>query len=398
MVVWIATRDPERRRRVKRWAVLLICATLAACGTLPALQPPDRLFNDALFAAPAERIDADEVFAVSPEMKRYLATEIAAEQVGKGRQQALFDALYSRSQLRLEYESDMTRNAAQAFAARSGNCLSLVIMTAAFAREMDLSVRFQQVYIDETLGRSGDVYLSIGHVNVTLGNRYAYVGSSHLEGDSLTIDFLPPAEIRGVRTRVIGEKTVIAMYMNNRAVEALAAGRLDDAYWWSRAAIGQDAKFASAYNTLGVVYHRHGNLAEANLALTYAFARDPWSAQVMSNLVSVLKAQGRDAEAAEIGAKLARLEPDPPFAFFNRGVAAMRKGDYRTAKEMFAKEVERAPYFHEFHFWLGAAHVGLGEHEQARAHLARALQFSTRPADRELYAAKLDRIAATRQQ
>jgi len=383
---------------VKHWAVLLLATMLAACAGLPALQPPDRLFNDALFAAPTERISADDVFAVSPEMKRYLATEIAAEQVSKDGQQALFDALYSRRQLRLEYESDMTRSAAQAFAARSGNCLSLVIMTAAFAREMDLGVRFQQVYVDETLGRSGDMYLSIGHVNVTLGNRYARGGSSHFEGESLTIDFLPPAEMRGVRTRVIGETTVVAMFMNNRAVEALAAGRLDDAYWWARAAIGQDPKFGSSYNTLGVVYQRHGNLAEADRALTYALARDPWSAPVMSNLVAVLKAQGRDAEAGEVAAKLARLEPNPPFAFFNRGVAAMRKGDYRTAKEMFAKEVEREPYYHEFHFWLGAAHVGLGEHEQARAEMTKALQFSNRPADRELYAAKLDRIKAARAQ
>ena len=383
---------------MKRLVVLLLAATLAACAAFPALQSPDSLFNDALFAAPTERISSDDVFAASPEMKRYVETTIAAELATKGRQQALFDALYSKGQLRLEYESDSTRNAQEAFAARAGNCLSLVIMTAAFAKELDLSVRFQEVYADEALGRNGDVYLSIGHVNVTLGNRYRYVGSSHYEGDSLTIDFLPPAEIRGVRTRVIGEKTVVAMYMNNRAVEALAAGRLDDAYWWARAAIGQDPKFGSAYNTLGVVYQRHGNLAEADRALTYALARDPWSAPVMSNLIAVLKTQGRGAEAAEVAARLARLEPDPPFVFFNRGVAAMRKGDYRTAKEMFAKEVEREPYYHEFHFWLGAAHVGLGEHEQARAEMTKALQFSNRPADRELYAAKLDRIKAARAQ
>ncbi len=76
----------------------------------------------------------------------------------------------------------------------------------------------------------------------------------------------------------------------------------------------------------------------------------------------------------------------------------MRAGDHRTAKEMFEKEVERAPYFHEFHFWLGAAHAALGEHDRARAHLAKALQFSSQAADRQLYAAKLERIATTRTQ
>jgi hypothetical protein len=48
--------------------------------------------------------------------------------------QLLFDALYGNGRLRLDYDSAMTRNATEAFAARSGNCLSLVLMTAAFAR------------------------------------------------------------------------------------------------------------------------------------------------------------------------------------------------------------------------------------------------------------------------
>ena len=102
------------------------------------------MFNDHLFVAATERISADDVFALSDEMKRYLDTEIAGQIRAKGSRQGLFDALYSKGQLKLEYDSVMTRNAAQAFAARSGNCLSLVIMTAAFAKEMGLPVRYQR--------------------------------------------------------------------------------------------------------------------------------------------------------------------------------------------------------------------------------------------------------------
>ena len=51
----------------------------------------------------------------------------------------------------------MTRNAAEAFDARSGNCLSLVIMTAAFAKELGLPVRYQNVFVDEAWSRSGDL-------------------------------------------------------------------------------------------------------------------------------------------------------------------------------------------------------------------------------------------------
>lgn len=378
---------------MRTWAVLAASMLLAACASVP--EPPrEAVLDDRLFAAPSLRISVDDVFAVSPEMKRYLATDIADDVRIKGPQQGLFDALYSRNQLQLEYESTMTRNAAQAYGARTGNCLSLVIMTAAFAKEMGLTVTYQQIYASETWGRIRDLYLSIGHVNLTLGMRYSEVGPQYYQADTLTIDFLPPAEIRGLRSRVIDEKTIVAMYMSNRAVESMVAGQLDDAYWWAREAIAQDPKFVSAYNTLGAIYLRHGDLARAETALRYALARAPKNTHAMSNLVPVLNALGRTAEANELRAKLAQLEPDPAFSFFNRGMMAMRTGDYRSAKEMFAKEVERAPYYHEFHFWLAVACVGLGEYELARTQMKLAMESSLTRSDHDLYAAKLDKINA----
>ena len=188
---------------MRTWAVLAASTLLAACASVP--EPPrEAVLDDRLFAAPSLRISVDDVFAVSPEMKRYLAADIADDVRIKGPQQGLFDALYSRNQLQLEYESTMTRNAAQAYAARAGNCLSLVIMTAAFAKEMGLTVTYQHVYAGETWGRIGDLYLSIGHVNLTLGMRYSEVGPQYYQADTLTIDFLPPAATQASPTGLVG--------------------------------------------------------------------------------------------------------------------------------------------------------------------------------------------------
>ena len=79
----------------------------------------------------------------------------------------------------------------------------------------------------------------------------------------------------------------------------------------------------------------------------------------MSNLVSVLDARGQKVAAGELRRKLEQMEPDPPFGYYKRGLAAMNAGNYKLAKEMFAKEVDRAAYYHEFHFWLALAYVGL---------------------------------------
>ena len=380
---------------MNRWLSLSLAILLAACATTPAPEAPERLFADNLFAAPSAPVDAADVFALSPEMRAYLDHDVARLVRSSGRQQALFHALYDRGELKLDYDAASTRNAAEAFAARSGNCLSLVIMTAAFAKEMGLTVRYQNVFGEETWGRSGDFYLSIGHVNLSLGRRQVEAQFGRNEFDSMTIDFLAPSDLRGLRTWVIDEATIVAMYLNNRAVESLTAGSLDDAYWYAREAIVQQPRFMSAYNTLGVVYQKHGNLAEAQRSLQFVLDREPANTRAMSNLALVLHDQGRLVAAAELTRRLEQMEPNPPFWYFKRGQEAMVKGDYRLARDMFTKEVDRAAYYHEFHYWLALADLGLGDTEGARKHMAIAIENSTTRRDHDLYSAKLARLQGT---
>jgi Tfp pilus assembly protein PilF len=59
---------------------------------------------------------------------------------------------------------------------------------------------------------------------------------------------------------------------------------------------------------------------------------------------------------------------------------------------MFAREVQRAAYYHEFHFWLALAYIGLGDMEQARANMAAALENAPTTREHDLYAAKLERL------
>lgn len=385
---------------LKRAASFVGAALLAAgCATAPPppVPVPVQLFADDRFAPPAAKIDAAEVFALSDSMRQYLRDEMAAPLRRAGAQQGLIDALYSKSQLKLEYDTALTRNAAQAFEARAGNCLSLVIMTAAFAKELGLPVRFQAAVGDAVWSKTGDLYLSSEHVNITLGRPLRDAWTTR-DLSPLTIDFLPPAEIRGMRTREIDEVTVTAMFMNNRAAEALVAGRLDDAYWWARAAVRQSPAFAGALNTLGVVYLRHGDFGHAERAFGTVIEREPANTRAMSNLAQVLERTGRAAEAESLRRTLARIEPDPPFHYYHLGRAAMERGEYKAARDFFAKEVDRADYAAEFHFWLAVANFRLGDVDRARRHMQLAAERSTTRGERDMYAAKLGWMKGTRRE
>src|SRR5437879_5029617 len=143
---------------MKHLAVPALCMLLAACAHTPVAQPPAQLFSDHLFSAPSERISAEDVFALSEEMKSYIDNEMAGPLMNKGLHKGLLDALYAKNQLRLEYDAATTRNASQAFASRSGNCLSLVIMTAALAKELGLSVEYHSAFIEPSSSRPGGKY------------------------------------------------------------------------------------------------------------------------------------------------------------------------------------------------------------------------------------------------
>jgi len=385
---------PRARPKARIGAVMLSCLLLVACAA-PLVQRPDFLLQDELFAAPAEAIRVEDVFALSDEMRRYARTEIAGQLRANDRNRGLFDALYRKGQLKLEYDSAVTRNAAQAFAARAGNCLSLVIMTAAFAKELGLEFQYQAAINDAAWSRSGSLYLRNGHINLMLGSGLRAVGTSRFD-PPLMIDFLPPEELRGLRTRLIGEQRVIAMFMNNRATESLVAGRPDDAYWWARGAIDNDAAFLKTYNTLGVIYHRHNDLAQAERAFRYVLAREPANAAALANLAQLERQRGNNAEADALDGELARVERNPPFHFFNLGLQAMKSGDFKAARDLFAKEVDRDPYNHEFHFWLALVDFRLGDIARARSQLALALENSTTRGERDLYAAKLAWLRAQR--
>ena len=373
-------------------AIAVLSLLVAGCVPLPTLtRAPDGILHDELFAAPSQPIDAKQVFALSDAMKKYVRDELAAQY--KGPRQALIDAV-SQGQLRLEYDTVTTRDAAEAFDAKAGNCLSLVIMTAAFAKAMDIEVHYNSAIFGDQWSRDSNVYFLSGHVNVTLGRRPIDPRVLYDNTDLMTIDFLPGSDIRGLRSVEVSEATIVAMYMNNRAAEALVRGKLDDAYWFAREGIRQSPAFSAVYNTLGVIYLRHGDPQLAEPVFREVLRSEPGNTRALANLALTLGRLGREAEAAAVDRQLAREEGDAPFHYLHAGLAAMEAGDFRQARRLFRKEVRRAPEYHESHFWLGLAELRLGNIEEARSEFSLALEASTTPRDHDLYASKLARLSS----
>ena len=393
---------PARRytwlRKLRLFCMALLALASAACTTLPAPPPPIRFAHDRHFslATDADRLapTAEDPLAMSPAMQAYAAEHLQTETAGlasrRDPRQALLAALYQNKKLRLQYDDSHTRTAAQAFEQRAGNCLSLVLMTAAFAMHLGLPVTYQAVEVDETHERRGGLYVSSGHVNIVLQRPPMSLRRSSAADDAaLVVDFLPGRDVAGARTSLVNEVKLLAMFHNNRAAEALAAGRVARAYWAARAAVVQAPDFIPALNTMGVVYERAGLLEAAEQAYRHVLQAEPDHVATLNNLVSTLNRQGRLAEAEPLARQLARLQPQPPFQAFDEGRRAMAVLEFERAKKLFDQELQHQPHQAEVHHWAALANWHLGNQAQTAHHLQQARDYSGTASDHSRYSAKL---------
>jgi Flp pilus assembly protein TadD len=379
---------------LRRWiALAAVCLSVSACVSTPqpdaARAVPPGLFEDEAFAPPTTAPNAAEVFALSPAMQQFLNREIEPLLRRQGVQRGFVQALQDMKQLRLEYDTVRTRTAAEAFDARAGNCLSLVVMTGALAKYLNLPVTYQALVGNPLWSRTGGLTIVNGHVNMVVAQRLIDRMVTSDTSPQVVIEFGRLPLGRGQALQVVPEATIMAMFMNNRAAEHLLQGEMDNAYAHAKQAVLQHPQFAAAYNTLGVVYQRKGLKAAAERAWRAALAHDGNDQSALMNLRVLLDSQQRFDEAAPLIARLAQLEKEPPFAHFDRGVAAARAGDYATARDELLREMKRDADYHEFHFWLAVSLYGLGDVETARKHLTTAMNNSLTRQEQALYGAKL---------
>jgi len=386
---------PRLRVFARPWA-LLACLALTACAEAPVAPPPsDPLFADGSFAPPSDRVTQADVFQVSPEMHRYLETRVAELANKHGEARGLLESLFKDKRVQVDYDAEFTRTAAQAFDARAGNCLSLAIVTGAMAKELGLEVSYQSVQTAEHWEREGDLLELVGHVNVTLGWPIPKARTWGFPTDRWTVDFMPESDLRHLVTEPITEARVAAMFMNNRAAEALAAKRVDDAYWWVRSGLEADPGFVALYNTLGVTYVRKGMTHQAETAFRQALAKSAYSQESWNNLAALLRHDGRVQEAVAIEQAHPPSKAAAMVVAIDDGIRANAVGDYPRALELFKHALRTSGDSHRLHYLLAVTYLNLGDRRSAMAQLQEAREDSLTTRQRTVYTSKIEMLKST---
>ena len=120
---------------------------------------------------------------------------------------------------------------------------------------------------------------------------------------------------------------------------------------------------------LGHLHTTRGAFAEAAEAFEQALALEPDDVPTLISLGEAHLEQGRPAAAEPLFTQALALQPDSVWARVGLGRAAVMRQDYLQAVEHLEEALEVDPGAADVHYPLGMAYRGLGELEQAEAHL-----------------------------
>ena len=287
-----------------------------------------------------------------------------------------------------EYRDYRTRTAAHTYGDRAGNCMSLVLLTAALADVVGVDVEFQDIEVPPVWDKQGNFYLINGHVNLRLIPR-TRSDRIFVSKRAIQIDFLPERAVRGYNKIRVDKQTVLAMFYNNVAAESLVLGDYDRAYGLLKLGLQQQADYVPALNTLAVLYRYKGLEQQAEILYKLALSVNDHNMNALYNYAILLGSQGRLDEWAKIHKILELDRIANPYYYYDMAQQAYFEREYQDALLWYKRAVDKADYRHEFYFGLSRAYWATGDERLAKKNMEKALSLTRDENNKIRYQAKL---------
>nr|WP_229380987.1 hypothetical protein [Shewanella psychropiezotolerans] len=287
-----------------------------------------------------------------------------------------------------EYRDYRTRTAAQTYGDRAGNCMSLVLLTAALADVVGVDVEFQDIEVPPVWDKQGNFYLINGHVNLRLIPR-TRSDRIFVSKRAIQIDFLPERAVRAYNKIRVDKQTVLAMFYNNVAAESLVLGDYDRAYGLLKLGLQQQGDYVPALNTLAVLYRYKGLEQQAEILYKLALSISDHNMNALYNYAILLGSQDRLDEWAKIHKVLELDRIANPYYYYDMAQQAYFEREYQDALLWYKRAVDKADYRHEFYFGLSRAYWATGDERLAKKNMEKALSLTRDENNKVRYQAKL---------
>lgn len=286
-----------------------------------------------------------------------------------------------------------TYNAHMASTELAGNCLSLAVLTKAYASLANLEIEYRKVNSAPIYQRNIGVMTISSHIQTHLYAPKTIKKDKHsisVLRSKIIIDYFPSSN--SLVGGVVEENDFAAMYYQNLAAEAIVEEDFNLAYSLLVAAMELSPNNSETLNTLAVLHKMTGNVSLAESIYANAIAGARSSISLLSNYVLLLEEENRFEEAVLIREKYNDIRDDNPYRWYDLANQAFAKENYSQALNYYEKSIQVAPYLHESFFGQAKSYFHLGNRYKAKKAMKRAAELAFKPRDERLYLAKLNSL------
>ncbi len=316
-----------------------------------------QIASDRVTAVEGGRIDIP--FAITPEMAQFAqdATRDKVTHVKKAI--ALVEAMISKWDLEITYDSSADMTAHQVFFEHRANCMSFTNLFIGLSRSLGMDTAYVDVPQLDDYTIEGNIILNNGHMCAGLWDG----------GEFYLVDFSPEPEKHYRIYRVIDDLEAIAHHYNNMGYRVLRENpaRIDEAIRYYRISTEIKPGFPPGHNNLGAALASRGDLEKAQFHYQSALENDPQMAEANCNMGSLLFTQGRLNEAKRYFEKAVSSAKDNSHYQYRLGMTCYFLGDLRSASRHFVETIRIDEHF-------TSAYIGLALIEERQSHYQSALQ------------------------
>jgi Flp pilus assembly protein TadD len=373
---------------------IIIVAILSSCSNVSNEHAPIKIvksvpLNYELFDWIQNKSDVEQdIFYLSQKKKNELLATIEQKMLsGTPKHLALSEVMTSMLGQFTYYGE--THYAEDVASLNKGNCMSLAVLTGAFAEVIGLDFSYKEVRTLPVYSKENNLLLSSTHVQTILydesftpQNNYVYFSKP-----SVVIDYFPVNSNKAGRS--VSKASFISMFYKNLAANALIQNNLDRAFYLAEKSYGYDKRNVEVINLLGVIHRRAGDILSAENIYKIGMEVSSSSLALMSNYLMLLRSEQRFVEADRIESKLALLDDPNPYQWLEQAYSAQMQNNSNKAVLYYKKALDKAPYLHQAYIGLYQIYSKNGQHIQAKKMLVKALEWTYEIEERKQYKYKL---------
>ena len=335
---------------------ILVACVLNGCRFIDIDFEGDRVLLASVMEQKVDRYPEVDPLQINQEIRVLVDKAVQDEDENEGRLRKLLLLLYGSDGLALRYAPEVTHTAIESFAARQGNCLSVMNLFVAMARYAGIDANFQTVKVRPNWDRRGNLVVLSQHINATgrFGPHRRYVS-----------DFTPEVSLQQFTSTTLTDVQARSLYFTNIGVEALIEGNSEEALDFLKNALFLDPDSSVAWNNIGAIYSDLGNSELTEFSYKMSVLKDNNSMSAIGNLAKFYRKNGQLARAKQYDRAIERFNETNPYFFYSQGSAALSDDNFVLAEELFLKAVSLMRFEPVFYQALSRLYAAKGENERS---------------------------------